>query len=198
MRRALCLLFPALLVAQSSLLRIRMVDSGAYTAGSRSPGIVVEVTDELGAPVPGAVVNVRFPDDGPSGSFASGLSSEIAKTGADGRATTSPVRWNALPGAVDIRVTAAKDRLHAGTVVTCRLSDGLPERHGPVVLVKPGASAAGGGHRLRWILIGAVAAGAAGIGLGLRGGGGGAQAGQPSAETGAVVIGAPTITVGSH
>jgi hypothetical protein len=197
MRGALCLLLPVVLAAESSLLRIHMVESGgAYVAGSRSPGLSVEVTDEMGAPVAGAVVNVRLPDEGPGGSFAGGLSSEIVTTAPDGRATTSPIRWNDLEGNVDIRVTAAKERLRAGTVVTRRLSDPPAERHGPVVLRKPQASE--GSHHLRWILIGAAAAGAVGASLGLRGGAthGGDQPGAP----GTVVAIAPTgpPSVGPH
>jgi len=179
---ALCLL-PVLLEAQTSLLRVRAIDSdgAARAAGSRSAGLAVEVTDGSGQPVPGAVVTVRLPDDGPGGSFANGLSSTILTTGADGRATTSPISWNRLAGTAEIRITAVSGRLRAGTVAACRLSEPEPEkpaaaaaapeaeRHGARVIVKEHAS--GGGGHLKWILIGAAAAGATAATLGLRGGG---------------------------
>ncbi len=180
---ALCLL-PVLLAAQTSLLRVRAIDSdgAARAAGSRSAGLSVEVTDGSGQPVPGAVVTVRLPDDGPGGSFASGLSSTILTTGADGRATTSPISWNRLAGTAEIRITAVSGRLRAGTIAACRLSEPEPEKptaaaaapepegHGARVIVKERASSGGGSH-LKWILIAAVAAGGAVAALGLRGGG---------------------------
>ena len=198
MRGALCLLLPVLDVAQSSLLRVRVIggDGADYAAGSRSAGVAVKATDELGRPVAAAVVTVRLPDDGPSGSFANGLSSAILTTGPDGTATTSPVHWNALAGLAEIRVTAVSGRLHAGTVATCHLSEALPEKHGPRVTQKPQASAGGGGH-LKWILIGAAAAGAAGATVGLRSGSrGGQQSSQSAAVSSIAAEGNPT--VGPH
>ncbi len=169
MRGAFIFLLPVMLSAQISLLRVRAIgdDGAGHAAGSRSAGIVVEAADELGKPVPGAVITVRLPDDGPGGSFATGLSSSIVTTGADGRATTAPITWNRLVGAVEIRITAISGRLRAGTIATCRLSEpepikqaaAEPETHGARVILKSNASS-GGGH-LKWILIGAAAAGAA-------------------------------------
>ena len=204
MRGALTLgLLPVLLAAQTSLLRVRAVDNdgAARTAGSRSAGLAVEVTDGLGQPVPGAVVTVRLPDDGPSGSFASGLSSTILTTGPDGRASTSPISWNRLAGTAEIRITAVSGRLRAGTIAACHLSEPEhekpsvapePETHGPRVIVKQHPP--GGGGRLKWILIGAVVAGGAVAALGLRGGGGGSTA--PGGSNGGSVPGSVTsITV---
>jgi len=206
---ALCLL-PVLLGAQTSLLRVRAVDSdgAARAAGSRSAGLAVEVTDGSGQPVPGAVVTVRLPDDGPGGSFASGLNSTILTTGADGRAATSPISWNRLAGTAEIRITAVSGRLRAGTIAACRLSEAEPEkapaataapeteRHGARVIVKHHASA-GGGH-LKWILIGAVAAGAAGAALGLHGGASasaatGGSGGGTGSVTSITALGPPVI-----
>jgi hypothetical protein len=213
MRGALTLLYllPLLLPGQA-LLRVRAIDNGgaARKAGARSAGLTVEVTDELGKPVPTAVVNVRLPDDGPSGSFANGLSSVILTTGADGRAGTTPISWNRLPGTAEIRITAVSGRLRAGTIATCRLSDpepepdkpavtaSEPEKHGPRVIVKPHASS-GGGH-LKWILIGAAAAGASAATLGLRRSGSTTSSGSTGGGSGIVTsitaLGAPT--VGAH
>jgi hypothetical protein len=207
-------LLPGLLAAQISLLRVRPIDmnGAARAAGSRSAGFVVEVTDELGKPVPGAVVTVRLPDDGPSGAFANGLSSDILTTHDDGRAATTPVTWNRLAGSVEIRITAVSGRLRAGTVASCSLSEAkpeperravaaqtapasTPETHGARVTLKDHASGVGGGH-LKWILVGAAAAGAAVATLGLRGGG--SHATQQTGSTGTVssitAAGAPSVT----
>ena len=209
MRGALTLglLLPVLLAAQTSLLRVRAIDKDGATraAGSRSAGLAVEVTDELGKPVAGAVVTVRLPDDGPGGSFANGLSSEILTTSADGRATTTPISWNRLAGTVEIRITAVSGRLRAGTIAACRLSEPEPEkraaalepeRHGPRVVMKPNASngGGGGGHRLRWILIGAAAGGAVAATLGLRGGGHSGQTGQTGTVSSITAAGPPSIS----
>ena len=189
MRGALTLgsLLPVLLAAQTSLLRVRAIDNdgAARRAGSRSAGLAVEVTDELGKPVQGAVVTVRLSDDGPSGSFANGLSSTILTTGADGRASTTPINWNRLAGTAEIRITAVSGRLRAGTTAACRLSEPEPEeptvapeaeRHGARVILKPHSS--GGSSHLKWILIGAAAAGATAAALGLRGSGASASGGS--------------------
>ena len=201
------LLLPVFLAAQTSLLRVRAIDNNGADrrAGSRSAGLAVEVTDGLGQPVPGAVVTVRLPDDGPSGSFANGLNSAILTTGADGRASTSPISWNRLVGTAEIRITAVSGRLRAGTVAACRLSEPEPkkpavapepERHGARVIVKQHAS--GGGGHLKWILIGAAAAGGAVAALGLRGGGsqgasGSAGGGGTGSVTSITVSGPPVI-----
>lgn len=206
MRSAIGLLLPVLLAAQTSLLRVGAIDSdGAdHVAGSRSAGIAVEVTDGMGKPVPGAVVTVRLPDDGPGGAFANGASTAIVTTGPDGRAATTPITWNRLAGPVEIRITAVSGRLRAGTIAARRLSEPAPEKrtvletekHGPRVVMKPHAS--GGGH-LKWILIGATTAGAVAATLGLRSSGG-AHGAQQSTGSGGVTsitaVGSPD--VGAH
>src|SRR5688500_1239305 len=77
-------------------LRIRVLDGeGAiHTAGTRSSQpIVVFLTDESGRPVEGASVSVRLPDEGPTGVFASGMRTEIAVTGPDGRIAIRSIQW---------------------------------------------------------------------------------------------------------
>jgi hypothetical protein len=202
-----CLL-PVLLAAQTSLLRVRAIDKdgAARAAGSRSAGLAVEVTDGLNKPVPGAVVTVRLPDAGPGGSFASGLSSAILTTGADGRASTSPISWNRLAGTAEVRITAVSGQLRAGTIAACLLSEQVPEkpaaaapeaeRHGARVIVKQQASS--GSSHLKWILIGAAAAGAAVAALGLSHGGSGSSAssgstGGSGSVTSITAVGLPTI-----
>jgi hypothetical protein len=200
MRIALALALPLLVFAQSALLEIKVIEgAGAvYAPESRTPGLAVEVTDELGKPVPEAVVSVRLPDDGAGGSFANGLSSEIVTTSPQGRAITSPIRWNRVTGTVEIRLTAVKGRLRAGTLTTCEISDSAPARGGaPHAQPLPVSRKR---FPLKWVALGAVAVAAvAGVGL-AKGRSGGASDGgsgtDPGSSTGGVQIGTPVIIIG--
>ncbi len=181
----------ALLAAETTLLQIRAIDAdgAVHQAGSRSPGLTVAVTDEVGRPVAGAVVSFRLSEDGPGGAFANGLASEIVTTGADGRASTSAIRWNRIAGTVDIRVTAVKDRLRAGAIISQYLAEPGSSLAAPASAAKTSHPR----HRLRTIsLLVAVAAGA-GFGAGLatrtRSSAAGSKAPAP------VEIGNPTITL---
>jgi hypothetical protein len=180
------------MATQATLLQIRLVEGedAVYAAGSRGPGLTVEITDEVGRPVSGGVVSLKLPDDGPSGVFANGMATEILVTGSDGRATTTPIRWNRIPGAVQIRVTAVRDRLRAGTVITQNLSD-----PGTKIPVPDEPSVARSSGRSKWMKIALIAAGAAGIGfatgMAARGGDKSASAAAPAP----VQIGPPTITL---
>jgi hypothetical protein len=201
MRPVLALVLPLLLEAQSSLLEIKLIDGGGavYAPGTRSAGLAVAVSDELGKPVSGAVVSVRLPDDGAGGSFANGLSSEILTTGSSGRATTSPVRWNRISGAVEIQITAVKGRLRAGTVATCEVSASAR--------AKPGASPqpAPAFHRrlpVKWLIVGTIAAAAAAGFATARASGHSASSTGSTSSSGTassqpVQIGSPSITVGA-
>jgi hypothetical protein len=191
MRRALAYLLPALLAAQTQLLEIRVpAGQGSLEApGSRTPGYSAQVVDESGQPVAGAIVSFRLPDDGPSGTFANGLGSEIVTTGADGRAVTSPIRWNRLAGPLQIRVTAVKDRVRAGTVIALELSDAAAVRR---AVQQPVAAAVH--HRTRWTLVALIAGGAIAAGFGA----GWASSRTPSqgaTTADPIQIGAPVITI---
>jgi hypothetical protein len=194
MRIVLALVLPLLLAAQSALLEIKVVEAGggAYAPGSHTPGLTVEITNELGRPVPGAVVSVRLPDDGAGGSFANGLSSEIMTTGTNGRATTSPVRWNYVAGAVEIRITAVKGQLRAGTVVNRTLSDSVRAKGSAP---PPPAPVIRRGVPVKWLLIGlGTAAAAAGVGIAcIHSGKGGSGSTANSGTSGNVQIGTPVI-----
>ena len=193
MRRVLAFLLPVLLAAQSQLLEIR-VPSGQGTLqapGSRTPGLSVQVVEDNGQPVSGVIVSFRMPDEGPSGTFANGLGSEIVTTGAEGRAVTSPIRWNRLAGPLQVRVTAVKDRVRAGTVIALELADAAAVRRQAGV-AQPEASSH---HRTRWTLVALIAGGAVAAGFGA----GWASSRSPSqgaAKAAAPIqIGAPTITI---
>jgi hypothetical protein len=85
--------------------------------------ITIEVKDETGRPVQGAAVSFHFPEDGPGGLFANGLPTDLAVTDAGGRAAVRSFQLNRTPGAVDIRITAAKDQARAGTLVKVYIGD---------------------------------------------------------------------------
>jgi hypothetical protein len=194
MRIALALVLPFLLAAQSALLEIKVVETegAAYAPGTRAPGLTVEVTNELGKPVPGAVVSVRLPDDGAGGSFANGLSSEIMTTGANGRATTSPIRWNYVSGAVEIRITAVKGQLRAGMVVNREITESARAKGSAAPQAAPVMRR---GIPMKWLLVGlgvAAAGGIAGAAM-IHSGSGSGGSSSGSASSGDVQIGTPTI-----
>jgi hypothetical protein len=200
MRTVLALLLPLSLLAQSALLEIKVVDgAGAvYAAGSRTPGLAVEITDELGKPVAGAVVSLRLPDDGAGGAFANGLSSEILTTGTNGRAATSPIRWNRITGTAEIRITAVKGQLRAGTMASVEIKAAVRAR----VTTAPSNDLAV--HKplpKKWLIIGTIAAAAAVAGFVGGRAASSSNSGSGSGTGGGTVttplqLGIPTFTVG--
>jgi hypothetical protein len=180
-----------LLATQATLLQIRIVEgeSAVHAVGSRGAGLTVEITDEVGRPVSGAVVSLRLPDNGPAGVFANGMATEIVVTGSDGRAATTPIRWNRVAGHLQIRITAVRDRLRAGTVVSQYLND--PGAKGAAPVAPTEARSKG---RSKWMKVALIAA-AAGVGFatGMATRGGKSAAEAPPASS--VQIGSPTITL---
>jgi hypothetical protein len=188
-KAAVAFLLPALLVAQSTTLRLQVLEGegAVYRPGSRVRNpVVVQICDEVGRPLAGAPVSFQLPQDGASGVFSNGLNTDLVLTGKDGNAAAPTVRWNRTPGAVFIRITTQQNGRRAGTLVTQQLSDerqsAAPARHD-----KP---------RSRWILIGILAAGAgvAGFATGRRGTA--TMAGAVESQPPAVQIGAPVIAIG--
>ncbi|MCC7497621.1 MAG: hypothetical protein IT160_08600 [Bryobacterales bacterium] len=179
-------------LAGPALLQIRIVDGEGelHPCGGRAThGLIVLITDETGKPVDNATVSFRLPDEGPSGTFASGLRSEIVTTTPDGRASVWGMLWNRTPGRVDIRITAAKGQARAGSIAGLFLSDKVPAK--PV----GGAAARGGHSRLLLFVLVAGASAAVGGAMALRGQSSAAAA--PAASSlGSVQIGAPAISVG--
>lgn len=159
---------PLWAAAQSTVLQIRVVEGEGVThaLGARAAKFfVVKITDDLGEPVTGALVSFRLPEEGPGGLFANGLRTEVVTTGPEGIASAPPVRWNRLPGAFELRVVAAKAESRAGTVAPLYLS---PEGRsaesssvGRAVIAVPVQT----GMRKRWLVLGLVAATAAGVGF---------------------------------
>lgn len=176
--------------SEPAILQIRVLEGqgAVYAANSRAPrALVVQITDETGQPVENATVIFRLPEDGSSGVFNTGLKSEVVGAGPDGRASAGGVRWNGVPGSVQIGVIAIKGRARAGVAVN-------------VSLFAPGAEAAGvavarkesRGGRKKWVALGLLLAAGAGAGaaVALR------TSKAPSAPPAPPQIGAPTIVIG--
>jgi hypothetical protein len=182
----------------AAILQIRVVEGegAVYAAGSRATrGITVQVTDETGRPVEGAAVSFRLPESGPGGTFPGGLTSDIAVTGPDGRATVFGMHWNTEPGSVEIRITAAKDKARAGTVTSVYISDKV---------AASASTGAGGTGRFtashshkKWLLVGAGIAGAALAGVAL-GGRSPSQASTAANVAAPPQVGTPTVSIGPH
>ena len=185
---ALALVVPA---TASVIVQLRVVegDGANYQPGARATrGITVLVTDEGGQPVNMASVSFRLPDEGASGTFTSGLRTEVVTTGPDGRASVWGMQWNKTPGTIQIKITAVKDQARTGIISTVHLSETVAASSGGQGEFK----ASHGGHKWMWLAAAAAAAGGAGFALmRSQGSSGSANSAVPSLS-----IGAPSITVG--
>jgi hypothetical protein len=177
------------------LIRIVEGEGAVYSIGSRATrGITVQVTDETGKPVNNAAVVFRLPEDGPTGTFSSGMQTEAATTAADGRANVWGMQWNRTSGPLEVRITAAKGQARAGTVCGLYLSASDSRN------AEPGIAGQSNGVLSRWrshkkIWIGVGIAAAAFVGVAAISG-----RGTPSVATAAGVnapkIGTPSIIIG--
>jgi hypothetical protein len=169
-------------------LRVIEGEGAVYRTGTRATrGLTVLVTDEAGKPVDMAAVSFRLPDEGATGTFNSGLRTEIVTTGPDGRASVWGMQWNKTVGPVEIRVTAIKDQARAGIISTQYLSDSVAPKSGG-----EGVFRASHGHKWVWL---AAIAGAAGAGAAFAFSRGSSPPSTTSPVTG-LSIGMPSITVG--
>jgi hypothetical protein len=167
-------------------LNIRIVEGEGqeYAMGSRATrGVAVAITDDSGKPVEGATITFLLPERGPGGLFANGTKTEVATSRPDGSAQVWGMQWNRSPGPFELRITAAKDDVHAGTVCALSLADITEAR--PV----KAASSRHFGHRWLWVALGAGAA--AGAGIAVR-----SMVSSPAQVVNTVRIGAPTISIG--
>lgn len=131
-------------------------EGATYQPGTRATrGITVLVTDEAGQPVNMASVSFRLPDQGATGTFSSGLRTEVVTTGPDGRASVWGMKWNNTPGTVQVRITAVKDQARAGIISTQYISE-----HAALTAGGQGEfKASHGGHKWIWFVVAAAAAG---------------------------------------
>jgi hypothetical protein len=192
-RGALCCALAFVVSADASVIvQLRVVEGegATYRTGTRATrGVTVLVTDEAGLPLDMASVSFRLPDQGASGTFSSGLRTEVVTTGPDGRASVWGMQWNKTPGTIQIHITAVKEQARTGIVSTQYLSDALAAKAGGEGVF---TASHGGGHKWLWIAaIAGVAAGGAAFAL-LRSKG---TPTTPAATTG-LSVGAPSITIG--
>jgi len=175
----------------SVIVQLKVVEGEGvvYRTGTRATrGLTVLVTDETGKPVDMAAVSFRLPDEGASGTFSSGLRTEIVTTGPDGRAAVWGMQWNKTSGPVEIRITALKGQARAGIISTEYLSNSVTPKSG-------GEGVFTASHSHKWLWLAAIAAGAAGAGAAFGFSKGSSTASTTSAVTG-LSIGAPSIIVG--
>lgn len=79
---------------------------------------IVQVEDENHKPVAGAAVVFFLPNQGASGTFADGTRSLTITTDAQGRAVARGIRFNRVPGQMQIRVTATSNGQTATATIT--------------------------------------------------------------------------------
>jgi len=191
------LLFPLAAQSDPAILLIHIVEGegAVYPIGSRGTrGVTVQVTDETGKPVDSAAVVFRLPEDGPTGTFSSGMQTEAVTTSADGRANAWGMQWNRVTGPLEVRITAAKGQARAGTVCGLYLSNALVSsepRIGKNAGRKDRLFGAWLNHKKIWIGVGIAAAGFVAVAAI-------SSRGTPSAVgvVNAPQIGTPTIIIG--
>lgn len=204
--------FPCAAVAQIAILNLRVVegDGAVHQAGSRTARpLTVEVIDETGRPQAGVAISFHLPEEGPSGILSNGLRTDLVLSDANGRAVLRGLQVNRVPGPFRIRITAVKEQTRAGIVslqyiagTESHASAGGPASAAKPAVAKPAATKpvpAQARSRIsrKWIVIAAIAAGAAAGGI--RAGSGGAKSapGAAAATTASSVsIGVPTISLG--
>jgi hypothetical protein len=175
------------------IVQLRVIEGEGitYRTGTRATrGLTVLVTDESGRPLDMASVSFRLPDQGATGTFSSGLRTEVVTTGPDGRASVWGMQWNKTSGTVEIHITAVKEQARAGIVSTQYLNDSVtPTAGGEGVF-----TASHGGHKWLWIAaIAGLAAGGGYAGYALTRSG---PSNSPNPAVAGLSIGAPSITVG--
>lgn len=182
---------------QIAILQIQVVEGegGVHPPGSHTARfLTVQVTDETGKPVEGAAVSFHLPEDGPSGTFPSGLRTDVATTDAHGRATLHNLTLNQVGGRFQVRIAAIKEQARAGIVSFQYIA-------GPAGRPAPSAATAGSHHHARWIALAGLAGGGAAAGILAARSGRPVSASTPpgpsATSTGtSISIGSPAITVG--
>ncbi len=175
--------------AQIAILQIKVVEGegAVHLPGARTPRpFTIELTDEIGRPVPGAAVSFHLPEDGPGGIFPNGLRTEIVITDAHGRASLHGFQANRVAGRFQLRILASKEQARAGTVSFQYVAE--PKGGAPAAASKPS-------HK-KWIAIGVGVAGGAAVALAASHGGGSPSPSVALPAPPSLTIGAPAITVG--
>ena len=190
-----------LAVAQVAVLHLQVIEGeGAVNAaGSHiARPLTVEVTDETGRPVEGASVSFHLPEEGPGGTFGNGLRTDVTVTDARGRANLHSMVLNRTAGRFAIRIVASKEQARAG-IVSFQYVAEPKAGTAPATSSKSGSAWSHG--PLKWVVIGALAAGAGTAGALLASKSGNASPAPAPASTipaapATIVIGSPSLSVG--
>ena len=183
-------------------LRLQAIEGNGMVVSQNVPSprkITVVVQDEAGQPLGGVTVRFRLPAEGPSGHFASGLSSETAVTPANGRASVMGILWNNQPGRLLLAVSAALDGETAELEIPVEI--GLRAGREPALAspVRPPSS----GVRKKWLVLAATVGGAVALGVGAAALHGASNPAAPAAQTPISiasippVVGIPVIGIGT-
>jgi len=174
-------------------------EGAVNAAGARNARpLSVQVTDETGKPVEAASVSFHLPEEGPGGTFGNGLRTDVTGTDNAGRANLHTMLLNRTPGRFAIRIVASKEQARAGIMSFQYIAEPKTGA-GPAGPAKSGASWTHG--PLKWVVLGALAAGAGTAGVLLAGRSGSAvvpapapTSTQPAPAT--ITIGSPSLSVG--
>jgi hypothetical protein len=98
-------------------LQVRLQSSDAAALPVNSNGYTLLVVDANGAPVAGAAVALRMPDDGPSGTFADGKKTLVAYTDSKGLVRFQRIHWNGSAGIALVRVTVVKAGVQTAVLI---------------------------------------------------------------------------------
>jgi hypothetical protein len=135
--------------------------------------VIVSVQDENHKPVAGALVIFTLPDQGASGSFMDGTKVFQTTSDTQGNAIAHGVRPNNVAGKFQIHVTASANGKSGDAVIN------------QTNVLRPPSPGPGGLSAKTWIIIGAIAAGAA-VGAGIAASRGGSSGTTISPGTGTV------------
>jgi hypothetical protein len=171
-------------------ININVVEGEGASSGVRqrvSQDPVVKIEDDDHQPIAGAVVVFALPVSGTSGEFFNGSKTLTLVTDKSGLAAAHGIKTNEIPGKLQIYVTASYHTLRTRTLIN-QMVAGAP---GAKVRSPELQSRSGG--KLKWVLLGMVAAGGAGAGVyyGTHNSNSTSASSPVSISTGAVVFGSP-------
>ena len=201
---AAVLLWAVPATAQVAILHLQVIEGegAVHLPGSHSARpLTVEVTDETGKPVAGAAVSFHLPEEGPGGTFGSGLRTDVAVTDNRGRASLHSLQLNHTPGRFQVRIVAIREQARAGIVSLQYIGEAKSGASPTPAAASAPAPAnnkpAASRGVLKWVVLVALAGGAAAAGVLTAGKSGGASAPAASpSTTPSITIGSPSVTVG--
>ena len=114
--------------------------------------MVVLIRDETRQPVAGAAVSFHLPQEGPSGVFSNGLRTDVTTSDRRGQATPRAVKWNRVPGRLQMRIIVSKEQVRASSFSVQLIAE-------PTPLARRGSDLVQGSRRgWMWALLALAAA----------------------------------------